>query len=297
MRLFNLYFFLLFIFLLTSTKLVWAYSGYSNNHFFVSTITINDPLVTDKLILTNTRSESPAENGGDTWTTNPQLLYGKNITKDLQVSVTGSYLHIHNPGQNTRNGFDDWTVGTRYNVFQIPQTESIFSIALSATIGGTGSHIVDAASTTSIAPEILFGQGFINVSDSVKYLKPLALLIAISPEIITTHFTVTSVNVGVAIEYSLPFLQELIGNVNSSLMQHLVPIVEFPYNICTQGTCSGQTTGTINPGFIVFNRYGQFGIEAIIPGNSNTGSKVGGTIQLHLYLDSLFPNSIGKPIF
>ena len=41
----------------------------------------------------------------------------------------------------------------------------------------------------------------------------------------------------------------------------------------------------------------QLGIEAVIPVNSRTGSKTGVIAQLHFYLDDIFPNSIGKPIF
>jgi hypothetical protein len=293
MRLIHFYVLLFFV-LLISCKSAWA-EEYLDNHFFLSTIFINDPLVSDKLIVTNTRTESPAENGGDIWTTNPQILYGKTITKNLQISLTESYLHIQNPGQNTENGFDDLNVGARYNVFHHPQ--SIFSIALNAAIGGSGSHIVNAASTTTISPEILFAQGFANISDHLKYLKPFSLFIAIAPAIVTSDYTVTSVNVGAAIEYNLPFLQQYIEHFNSPLVEHLVPIIEFPFNICTQGICDGKTTGTINPGLIAFNEYGQFGFEAMIPSNSDTGNKVGGVIQVHLYLDNLLPNSIGKPIF
>jgi hypothetical protein len=41
----------------------------------------------------------------------------------------------------------------------------------------------------------------------------------------------------------------------------------------------------------------QFGVEAIIPVNSQSGTNVGVIAQLHIYLDDLFPRSIGKPIF
>jgi hypothetical protein len=34
----------------------------------------------------------------------------------------------------------------------------------------------------------------------------------------------------------------------------------------------------------------------IIPTNSASGHGIGGVVQLHFYLDDLFPNTIGKPI-
>ena len=38
------------------------------------------------------------------------------------------------------------------------------------------------------------------------------------------------------------------------------------------------------------------GVEALIPGNKQTGSHMGVIAQFHLYFDDLFPNSLGKPI-
>lgn len=280
------YLFLILLIQFSSSQLVWA-QDYSFHRYFQSTITIDDPFIGDKLILSDIRTESPAVNGGDTWTTNPQLLFGKRITPDLQATIIGSYLHIQNPRQATQNGFDNWVIGLRYNVFQIPQTSTTFSIALNATLGGTGSRIVNATSTTSISPQILLGQGFLALPDCIKYLRPLGLFLEISPNIVTSNMTTNNITIGTAIEYSLPFLQEMIENFHVRLLDHLVPIVEFPFTICTQGSCHGRTTGTINPGLIFFNRCGQVGFEAIIPSNSYTGSKVGGVIQLHLFLDSI----------
>ena len=40
----------------------------------------------------------------------------------------------------------------------------------------------------------------------------------------------------------------------------------------------------------------QIGAEAIIPANRFTGHGYGGVVQFHIYLDDLFPRSIGKPI-
>jgi hypothetical protein len=59
----------------------------------------------------------------------------------------------------------------------------------------------------------------------------------------------------------------------------------------------GLTTGTINPGIIWTGTVFQFGVEAIIPVSRQSGSNVGVIAQFHIYLDDLFPRSIGKPIF
>jgi hypothetical protein len=58
-----------------------------------------------------------------------------------------------------------------------------------------------------------------------------------------------------------------------------------------------QTTGTVQPGLIWAGQHYQVGAEMIIPINSLSGHGVGGIVQLHFFLDDLFPKSIGRPIF
>jgi hypothetical protein len=81
-------------------------------------------------------------------------------------------------------------------------------------------------------------------------------------------------------------------------LNRMVPLVEF--NLSTQvANLNGEehTTGTVNPGVIyVADKY-QLGVEAIIPVNRASGDGVGVIGQLHLYLDDIFPNSIGRPLF
>ena len=40
----------------------------------------------------------------------------------------------------------------------------------------------------------------------------------------------------------------------------------------------------------------QIGAEAIIPINRQSGHGLGALVQLHFYLDDIFPNIFGKPI-
>ena len=82
-------------------------------------------------------------------------------------------------------------------------------------------------------------------------------------------------------------------------INRLFPIVEASLqtpvsNTATSGTV---TTGTINPGIIyVGNKY-QVAIEAMISVNRQSGTSVGIIGQLHFYLDDIFPNTLGRPIF
>ena len=56
------------------------------------------------------------------------------------------------------------------------------------------------------------------------------------------------------------------------------------------------TTGTINPGVIWVGSYFQVGLEAHGAGQSRqSGHGIGVIGQLHLYLDDMFPKTIGQP--
>ena len=63
------------------------------------------------------------------------------------------------------------------------------------------------------------------------------------------------------------------------------------------GYCIDPATGTFNPGIIWYGRHYQLGLEASVPVNHASGNHTGMFVQLHFYIDDLFPNSLGKPFF
>ena len=102
---------------------------------------------------------------------------------------------------------------------------------------------------------------------------------------------------GLAIEYSLPYLQSFVKDVGlGAPFNRMIPIVEFSYEKPINRGASGFT-GFVNPGVIWAGRYAQFALEAIIPANSRTGGGKGVLFQVHFFIDDLFPHSFGKPIF
>ena len=76
----------------------------------------------------------------------------------------------------------------------------------------------------------------------------------------------------------------------------MIPVVEFAMSTALDRGGSG-TTGTVNPGIIWAGQYVQLSVEAAIPINSRSGSHVGWIAQLHFFLDDLFPQTIGRPVF
>jgi len=63
-----------------------------------------------------------------------------------------------------------------------------------------------------------------------------------------------------------------------------------------QSRAGGPDDGHDPTGDHLGGPYFQTGAEAIVPATRLTGHGYGGVVQLHFYLDDLFPHSIGKPI-
>jgi len=105
---------------------------------------------------------------------------------------------------------------------------------------------------------------------------------------------------GGSLQYSLPYLKSAVVDLGlPDFFNHLIPLVEVSLQTPVSNTFSSGTvtTGTINPGVIWVGKYYQVGVEAMIPVNRQSGTSVGAIAQLHLFLDDIFPNSIGRPIF
>ena len=78
-------------------------------------------------------------------------------------------------------------------------------------------------------------------------------------------------------------------------VNQLTPLVEFSLETPLSG--GERTTGSVNPGLIWSGQSVQIAVEAMMPVNRDSGDTVGITAQLHFYLDDIFPDTLGRPIF
>ena len=60
---------------------------------------------------------------------------------------------------------------------------------------------------------------------------------------------------------------------------------------------SPKVDGTINPGLLYITDKYQLGVESTVPRNRASGDGIGVIGNLHLFLEDIFPNSPGKPLF
>ncbi|WP_203234312.1 hypothetical protein [Burkholderia mayonis] len=269
----------------------------AGNRVFPATMAVDDPGVGDELNLEFGHLKSQTDDG-DTQNTNTTTLeWDKLITPSFALSVTGTYVNVNAPNGGSARGFDNFAVGAKYRFYVNAAHEFMASAGVVAELGGTGSRAI-ANPHSALTPTLYFGKGFGDLPDSLKYLRPLAITGTVGPRLTTNSADPDSLNWGVTLQYSLPYLQNFVQDVGlKAPFSNLIPVVEFPMNTCTGGPCSGHTTGTVNPGLLWLNRWGQFGVEAQIPVNHASGKGVGILLQAHLYLDDVLPNSLGKPLF
>ena len=101
-------------------------------------------------------------------------------------------------------------------------------------------------------------------------------------------------------QYSMPYLKsEIIDLGLPDFINHLIPIIEVSLTTPVSNNFGNPytTTGTVNPGVIWVGSYFQVGLEAMVPINRQSGTGVGVIGQLHLYLDDMFPSTLGQPLF
>ena len=303
--------------LLIPTSGAWAHC-FVGSRFFPATLAIEDPCVADELSLPTV---SIFKNGDDPSARQIDISgeFSKRITDSFGVSIGSTWTHLRLPGGPNASGFQNLETTFKYQFLTEPVHELVMSFGLSVEWGRTGSASVGGEPFTAYAPTLFIGKGFGDLPDSVGALRPFAVTAQVAYAIpgrrSTTIFGIDSdtgdqtIDVefnphvlawGGSLQYSMPYLKSNVTDLGlPDFFNRLIPVVEarFQTPVANTFTSGNGTTGTINPGLIWVGNYFQVAAEAIIPINRASGSGVGGMVQLHMYLDDIFPNSIGKPLF
>jgi len=262
--------------------------GIAGDRFFPATIATDDPFAADELALPTIGAGNHEEDYDFEWS--------KTLFKGLSISFAGGYANAHPPGGPNANGFDNLEITPTWQFVTDADGEFVASAAMSFEIGGSGSAAV-ADRFTTYTPKLLFGKGFGQLPDSMALLRPLAVTGVVGYAIPGTSTESKVLEWGGALEYSLLYLQDNVRDQGfSTFVARLTPVVEFSFETPTDAV-GGGTTGTVNPGLIWSGQYTQVGVEAVVPVNHASGDNIGVLMQLHFYLDDIFPHSLGTPLF
>jgi hypothetical protein len=276
----------------TFAAAIWLLPQASDAHgivgarFFPASITTDDPFAADEMALPTITSFAHE--------TDYDFDYAKSILPGIAVSMGIGYVDATPPGEPHASGFSNLEITPVVELFRSPEHEAIVTAGFGWEIGGSGSKAVADRSST-YTPEILFGKGFGDLPDSLALLRPFAMTGQIGFKIPGARFTSKAIEWGGALEYSLLYLQNNVRDEGlGTFAARFTPIVEFAFETQTDW---GGTTGTINPGLFWSGQYTQIAVEAVVPLNHGSGDTIGIKAQLHFYIDDLFPDSLGTPIF
>ncbi len=275
--------------------------GFAGDRFFPATILTDDPFVADEGSLPTVTLNPTQSDGSREFDLGTDL--SKRITPSWDFTIHTQWQHLKPPGSPAATGFGGLDTGTQYQLFINAPHEAMALAALNVNWGNTGRvQALGAPDFTTLSPTFDFGKGFGDLPELMPWLRPFALTGNLSFDFPTKTESAgspnpNSFNYGFAIEYSLEYLEHHVKDIGlRAPFDRLIPLVEFALSSPVNRGQSGTTTGTVQPGIIWAGQYFQVGAEMIIPTNSLSGHGIGGVVQLHFYLDDLFPNSIGKPI-
>jgi hypothetical protein len=287
------------------------------NRFFPATLAVDDPGVNDEMALPTV---SVFKNGDDPSIRQLDISgeFSKRITEDFAIAVAPTWTHLSPPGGPNgtgASGFQNLETTFKYRFYRDAMHELIMSAGLSVEWGGSGSQDVGAERFSTYTPTFYFGKGFGDLPDTMNWARPFAVTGQVGYAIPSSSSTATvdpdtgDVDVefhpkvlvwGGTLQYSMPYLKSAVVDLGlPDFFNHLIPIVEASFQTPVANTFSSGTvtTGTINPGVIWVGNTFQVGVEATFPINRQSGTGVGMVAQLHLFLDDIFPNTIGRPLF
>jgi hypothetical protein len=275
--------------------------GFAGDRFFPATILIDDPFVADEISLPQVTVNPPGPNGAKE--TDIQIDLSKRITPNFGITIGDQWQRLKPADLPAVSGLGPLETGAQYQLFVDGPHEAIGLVGLDVTWAHTGRQAVGAPDFTTLSPTFNFGKGFGDLPEFLPWLRPFAITGNLGFDFPTKTQSAGTANpnffnFGFAFEYSLEFLQHHVMDVGlNPPFDRLIPLVEVSFSTALNRGSGGQTTGTIQPGIIWAGQYFQVGAEAIIPGSRITAHGYGGVVQLHFYLDDLFPNSVGRPLF
>jgi hypothetical protein len=270
------------------------------DRFFPATLATDDPGVADELSLPTIAA---FKTGDDPAARQLDLSgeWSKRITDRFAISFGETWTRTRTSGASD-SGFQNLETTLKYRMLKDDAHEAIAALGLSYEWAGTGAARVGAEAHSTLTPTVFFGKGAGDLPDSLAWARPFALTGLAGYAVPSRAHDGDERNPrviawGLALEYSLPYLAAHVKDMGwPQFVDGLTPVVEASFETPV-GRRAGRTTGTVNPGLIWSGRRFQLGAEATAPINRDSGRGLGVLVQLHFFVDDLFPHSIGRPIW
>ncbi len=236
------------------------------DRIFPATLAIDDPGVGDELALP-TLTYLP-QNSGGSQEFDATFSYTKTIFPGFGLSVQDGPTWQRPGGY----GWGDLNTEAKYNFLCIPEFEFMASVGLDGHLGKHRHAGHRPSPSTVYQPVLDVGKGFGDLPKSLNILRPFAVTAELSESLPGQAWTdgnqnSTNLNWGFTVQYSLPYYNSHVGEIDNDFFKHLIPITEFAFSkpISNFAPGTNQTTGTIQPGAIYMADTWQFALEAIVP--------------------------------
>jgi hypothetical protein len=292
--------------------------GVAGAHVFVSTLIIDDPNVADEASLPTFSWQPQPNDGGPTQNLFAnEFEFDKRITENFGFAINGGYQWLTQPGNKTANGWENFSATLKYKPYVNAEHEFMMSVGVVGNFARTGANGSNGATlgnddTDSFVPTVYFGKGMGDLP--IGWARAFALTGELGYQIAGTKLKVLGTDPdsgatlynngtsnqwtgGLSLQYSIRYLQSQVKDYGlPEFFNRLTPLVELGWSSPASRPNQGSTQYLIAPGINYTAETYAFTVEALIPGNKQSGSHVGAIAQFHLYFDDLFPNTLGKPI-
>jgi len=282
---------------LAAAPSAWAHAVCGDRVFW-ATLIMDDPGVGDELSFPTIQYTGAPKAGGGSQDISYGYEWDKTITEHFGFALNGDYQAAAGAGTNLQ-GWDNVTLTLKDEFLCSEANEFMASVGVVREFAGTGSSrlatagVIDTVSNT--APTLYVGKGLGDYP--IGYLRPLGITGELGYAVSDSPSQSPNAwQYSFSLQYALPYLQQHVKDVGlPDIVAHLTPLVEVALTTPT----GQQTTGTIAPGVLYDADTWQFGIEATIPANNATRQTqgLGFIAQFHLFVDDIFPDSLGKPLF
>ncbi len=286
--------------------------GVAGAHLFVSTLLIDDPNVADEASLpTFMWLPQPSDSNPAPIASSIGIEIDKRLTENFGIAVNTGYSWLRTPGQKTANGWQNLAVTTKYKLYVSAEHEFMLSVGVTRNIARTGANgdngaTLGNADSSSTTPKIYFGKGFGDLP--IGPLRALALTGTLGLQVAdkalkydvngnANNGLANQWQGGLSLQYSIRYLESQVKDYGlPELVKRLTPLVEMSWSSPASKPNNSSIQYLIGAGVAYTATDYAVTIEALIPGNKQTGSHMGFVAQFHLYFDDMFPNSLGKPV-
>lgn len=243
-----------------------------------------------------TQPQTPSGPGTPWHDTNATIGFDKTITDRLGVVIEETWTELKTVKTGPQWGMQNLDTEVKYEAIDNQPHEFLMTLGLDREFGGTGAARVGAFASGATTPRLYLEKGMGDLD--IGPLQPLAFGALFGYQVADGEPRPSLYAPGFFVEYSIPYLESKVETLDlPEFIRHLTPMTEVQFTIPSGESFGARTTALIAPGISYAGAGWELAAEALISGTNATGRGVGIIAQLHIALDYLAPETIGRPLF